>query len=90
MNTKNNRRASNKLGRRDDPKLYNMKCNKKEGDKPTTNKKPKEDKMDQILNLLNNLKPLDRNANKTNTNDRSQSSNNFSRQNRFYKFPCNT
>ena len=46
INIENNRRASGKLGRRDDPKLFNPRHNKKDGDKFATNKKGEEDKMD--------------------------------------------
>ena len=42
VNIGNNRKASNKLGRRDDPQLFNPKNNKKENDKSTTGKKPEE------------------------------------------------
>lgn len=38
----NNRKASGKLGRRDDPKLFNPKNNKKENDKDLAGKKPEE------------------------------------------------
>ena len=72
VNIENNRRASGKLGKRDDPKIFNIRNNKREGDKPTTNKKNEEDKMDQVLGLLKNLNPQILNTNKaSNNNDRS-------------------
>ena len=46
VDIENNRRESRKLGKRDDPKLFNPRNNKREGDKTITNKKNKEDKMD--------------------------------------------
>ena len=46
INIENNRKASSKLGRRDDPKLFNPKNNKKDGDKSMNNKKNEEDKME--------------------------------------------
>ena len=46
VNIENNRRASSKLGKRDDPKLFNPRNNKRGGDKPATNKKNEEDKID--------------------------------------------
>lgn len=49
VNIENNRRASSKLGKRDDPKLFNPRSNKREGDKPVVNKKNEEDKMDQVI-----------------------------------------
>lgn len=49
MNIENNRRASRKLGKRDDPKLFNPRSNKRDGDKPTANKKNEEDKIDQAI-----------------------------------------
>lgn len=43
VNIKNNRKAFGKLGRRDDPKLFNPKNNiRKEADKTPTCKKPEE------------------------------------------------
>lgn len=68
VNIVNNRRASCKLGRREDPNLFNPKNNGKEGDKPISNNKPEEDKMDQMLNLLKNLKSPIGNTNKVGTN----------------------
>lgn len=53
----NNRKASGKLGWRDDPKLFNPRKNKKEGDKLAIGKNPKEDTMGQVLNLLKNINP---------------------------------
>ena len=55
VNIENNRKASRKLGKRDHPKLFNPRNNKREGDKSATNKKNEEDKMDQVLGLLKNL-----------------------------------
>lgn len=71
INIENNRRASGKLGRRDDPKLFNPHSNKKESDKPTTSKNFEENKMDQMLNLLKNMNPLIGNTNKENIGDKS-------------------
>ena len=56
INIGNNRKYSRKLGRRDDPKLFNPYRNKKEGYKPTIkNNKPKEDKIDKIFTILKNM-----------------------------------
>ena len=57
VNIDNNRRASGKLGKRNDPKLFNSRNNKRDGDKPTANKKNEEDKIDQVIWLLKNLNP---------------------------------
>ena len=57
VNIENNRRASGKLGKRDDPKLFNPRNNKRDGDKPIANKKNEEDKIDQVIGLLKNLNP---------------------------------
>ena len=57
VNIENNRRASGKLGKRDDRKLFNPRHNKRDGDKPTTKKKSEEDKMDYVIGLLKNLNP---------------------------------
>ena len=46
MNIENNRRASGKLGKRDDPNLFNPRNNKRDGDKPTENKRNEVDKID--------------------------------------------
>lgn len=80
INIKNNRRALGKIGRRDYPKLFNPREKKKEGDKPITVKNPENEKMDQVLNFLKNLKPPVNNANKPNTGEKSQFNNNYNRQ----------
>lgn len=85
----NNRKASGLLGRRDDPKLFNPNSNEKEEVKPIKNKNLEEDKMDQMLNLLKNMNPPTRNANKEITIDKSYF-NNFSRQNRMQNCPYTT
>ena len=91
VNIENNRRASGMLGKRDDPKLFNPRSNKREGHKPIINKKNEEDKMDQVLGLLKNLNPQMLNTNKeNNNNDRSQYANNFSKQNKLQNFTYNT
>ena len=56
-NVENNRSASCKLGKRDDPKHFNPRNNKRDGDKPVANKRNEEDKMDQAIGLLKNLNP---------------------------------
>ena len=55
MNIENNRRTSSKSGKRDDPKIFNPRSKKREGDKPIVNKKNEEDKMDQVIGLVKNL-----------------------------------
>lgn len=57
VNIENNRMASGKLGRRDDPKLFNPRNNKKESDKPAVGKKVEEDTMGQVLYFLKNTNP---------------------------------
>ena len=52
VNMENNNKASRKLGRRDDSKLFNPKNNKKDNDKSLVNKKPEEATIIQILDLL--------------------------------------
>ena len=72
INIENNRRAFGKLRKRDDLKLFNPRNNKREGDKPITNKKNEEEKMDQVFGLEKNLNPQSLNINKaSNNNDRS-------------------
>ena len=90
VNIANNRRASRKLGRGDDPKLFNPWGSKKEGDKLGTTTKPEEDKMDQVLNLVKNLKPIVNNVTKPNTGEKPQFNNNFNRQTRLQSNPYNT
>ena len=51
VNIENNRRASGKLGKRDDPNLFNHRRKKREGNKPIVSKKNEEDKMDQVIGL---------------------------------------
>ena len=46
VNIENNRRPPINLGRRDDPKFFNPRSNKKDGDKLVNNKKSEGDKMD--------------------------------------------
>lgn len=70
MNIENNRKASRKLGRRDDPNLFSPRRNKKEGDKSLANKKPKEDKVDQMLTIFKNMNPQVGNDHKENTADK--------------------
>ena len=66
-NIENNKRASNNLGRRDDQKLFNPRGNEKERNMPITTMKCKEEKMDQVVNLLNNLNPPMNHEDKTNS-----------------------
>ena len=90
VNIENNRRASGKLAKRDDPTLFNPGHNKRDGNKPATNKKSEEDKMDQVIGLLKNLNPQGlNNRNENNINDRSQYANNFNWQNQLKFFPYN-
>ena len=46
INIESNRRAFGKLGKRDDPKIFNPRNNKRDGDKLVANKGNEEDKMD--------------------------------------------
>ena len=72
VNIENNSRPFGKLGKRDDPKLFNLRNNKRDGDKPTANKRNEENKIDQVIGLLKNLNPQGLNTNKANnTNDKS-------------------
>ena len=57
VNIENNRRTSRKLGRRDDPNIFNLRNNKRDGDKLATNKRNEEDKIDQVIGLLKNINP---------------------------------
>ena len=54
VNIENNRRASGKLGKRDDRNLLNLRSNKREEDNPVVSKKNEKDKMDQVIGLLKN------------------------------------
>lgn len=56
VNIENNRREAGKLGKRDDPKLFNPR-NKKEIEKLVVGKKPKDDTMGKVLSLLKKLNP---------------------------------
>ena len=51
VNIENNTKASGKLGRRDDPKLFIPRNNKKESDKNVAGKKPKEENKIVVINL---------------------------------------
>jgi hypothetical protein len=81
VNIENNRRASRKLGRRDDPKLFSNKGNgnKKEGDRSSANKKPKDDKMDQVLTMLKGLKAPATNVAKMQNTKKPRFTNTFNR-----------
>ena len=58
INIENNRKASGKLGRRDDPKLFNPKNNnKRESDKTPIGKKLEEYTMGQVLELVKKMNP---------------------------------
>ena len=58
INIENNRRTSRKLGRRDDPKLFNPKNNnKRESDKTPIGKKLEEPTIGQVLELLKKMNP---------------------------------
>ena len=76
VNIENNRKAFNKLGRRDDPKLFNPKYNKKESDKVQIGKKHEEPTMNQILDLLKKMNPPTFNSNKPNVGEKNLPNNN--------------
>ena len=58
MNIENNRKASGKLGRRDDSKKINSKnSNKRDVDKTPVGKKIEETKIGQVLDLLKRMNP---------------------------------
>lgn len=82
VNIVNNRKASSKLGRRGDPKLFNPKNNeKREVDKIPIGKKPKEPTIGQVLGLLKKMNPTSFNAHKPNSAKKTCMNNsNFNRQ----------
>ena len=90
MNIENKKPTSGKLGRRDDPKLFNPRGNKKEGDKSIVTKKPKDDIMGQVLNLLKNLNPPAYHANKPNTHEKPQFNNNYNKKPTVKNYPYTT
>ena len=80
VNIKNNRKASSNLGRRDDPKLFNLKNNKKKNDKALVGKKLEEPTIGQVLDLLKKLNPTVFNSHKPNVGEKdSANSNHFNR-----------
>lgn len=71
VNIENNRRGFGKLGRRDDPKLFNPRgSGTKEGDRSSRSKKPEDDRMDQVLTMLKGLKPPTTTIAKVQSNDK--------------------
>ena len=70
INIENNRKASGKLGRRDDPKLFNPKNKKKDNDKYLVNKKPEEATISQVLDLLKKMNPPTFNSHKPNVGEK--------------------
>lgn len=90
INIENNRKASGKLGRRDDPKLFNPRGNRRQGEKPTVAKKLDDNKMDQVLNLLKNMNPPTNHANKQSTSEKFQFNTHYNKNNRIQNFPYTT
>lgn len=74
----------------DDPKLFNLRGNKKEGEKSIITKKPEDDIMVQVLNLLKNINPLEYHANKESTGDKPQFNTHYNRQPRMQNYPYTT
>lgn len=90
INIESNRKASDKLERRDDPKFFNPRGNRKEGDKPITTKNPKDYKMDKVLDLLKNFNPPINHENKPNPGDNPQFNNHYNKQTRIQNYPYTT
>ena len=90
VNIANNKKASSKMGRRDDPKLFNPKNNnKREGDKTPIGKKLEEPTISQVLEFLKKMNPS--NFNKPNITKRTHVNNNsFNRQPRMKNYPYTT
>lgn len=92
VNIENNRKASRKLRRRDDPKLFNPKNNnRKEIDKTPAGKKPEEPTIGQVLELLEKMNPTNFSAHKPNVGEKLPMNNNsFNRQPRMQNYPYTT
>ena len=91
INNENNRKASRKLGRRDDPKLFNPKNNKNETNKAPTCKKPEEATISQGLHLLKKMNPLAFNSEKLNVGEKALVKNShFNRKPRIQNYPYTT
>ena len=81
VNIENNRKASRKFGRRDDPKLFNSKINnRRDVDKTPFGKKIDEPTIGQVLDLLKIMNPTTFNTHKTNIGEKAPvRNNNFNR-----------
>ena len=82
VNIENNRKTSSKLGRRDDPKLFNSRNNnRKDVDRTLVGNKTDEPKISQVLDLLKKMNPTTFNAHKPNTGEKTTvHNNNYNRQ----------
>ena len=92
VNIENNRKASGKLGGRDDPKLFNRKNNnRKEADKTPVGKKSEEPTISQVLEMLKKMNPTNFNEHKTNAGENPPMNNNsYNRQLRMQNYPYTT
>ena len=71
VNIENNKKESGKLGRRDDPKLFNLKTNnKRDANKTPTRKKIEEPTIGQVLDLLKKTNPTTFNTHKPNIGEK--------------------
>ena len=82
VNIENNRKESSKLGRRDDPNLFNPKNNnKRDANKTLSGKKTKEPTIGQVLDLSKKMNPTTFNTYKSNVGEKApENNNNFNRQ----------
>ena len=92
VNIENNRKASGKLGRRDDPKLFNSKNNnRKDVDRTPVGNKTDEPKIAQVLDLLKKMNPTTFNAHKPNIGEKAPVNNsNFNRPPKMQNYPYTT
>ena len=71
VNIEDNRKSSSKIGRRDDPKLFNpKKNNKREVDKTLAGKKSEEPTIGQVLDFLKKMNPTTFNKHKPNVGEK--------------------